>query len=217
MADSSVKKVADTVRIYDAVQFQGAFELGDFVIIGVPPRGEENGSLPTRIGTDATIRSHTVVYAGNEIGDRFQTGHQVMIREENQIGADVSVGTGSVIEHHVKIGSRVRIHSQAFIPEYSVLNDDCWIGPNVVITNAKYPRSPDVKSRLQGVVIDQGAKIGANATLLPGVKVGRDALVGAGSVVTRDVAPGDVVAGNPAAVIKTIAELPYEPADQGLI
>jgi acetyltransferase-like isoleucine patch superfamily enzyme len=200
---------AETVKIHGGVEFLGGFDLGPFVIIGVPPRGTEEGSLETRIGADATIRSHTVIYAGNEIGDRFQTGHGVAIREENQIGADVSVGTGSVIEHHVRIGSGVRIHSQAFIPEYSVLEDGCWIGPNVVITNAKYPRSPDVKNQLRGAVVHRGAKIGANATLLPGVEIGRDALVGAGSVVTRNVAPGDVVAGNPARVIKTVADLPY--------
>jgi acetyltransferase-like isoleucine patch superfamily enzyme len=196
--------------IYDAVEFAGECDLGPFVIIGVPPRGEKDGSLPTRIGADATIRSHTVIYAGNVIGDRLQTGHGVTIREKNQIGADVSVGTGSVIEHHVQIASGVRIHSQVFIPEYSVLHEECWIGPNVVITNAKYPRSPDVKNQLRGAVIHRGAKIGANSTLLPGVEIGENALVGAGSVVTRDVAAGDVVAGNPAVVIKTIADLPYE-------
>ena len=200
----------DTVKIHDAVQFLGAFDLGAFVVIGVPPRGQTDGSLPTRIGADATIRSHTVIYAGNEIGDRFETGHGVTIREENRIGADVSVGTGSVVEHHVQIGSRVRIHSQAFIPEYSVLDDECWIGPNVVITNAKYPLSPDVKNQLRGAVVRRGAKVGANSTLLPGIEIGRNALVGAGSVVTRDVAPGDVVAGNPARVINTVGELPYE-------
>ena len=113
MHEASKNKVADSVRIYDAVKFQGSFELGDFVIIGMPPRGEENGSVPTQIGTEAVIRSHTIIYAGNEIGDRFQTGHHVMIREENRIGVDVSVGTGSVIEHHVTIGSRVRMAAES--------------------------------------------------------------------------------------------------------
>jgi acetyltransferase-like isoleucine patch superfamily enzyme len=160
------------------------------------------------------IRSHTVLYAGNRIGANFQTGHGAMIREENEIADDVSVGTGSVVEHHVRIARGVRIHSQAFVPEFSVLEEECWIGPNVVITNAKYPRSPGVKESLQGALVRRFAKIGANSTLLPGIEIGEYALVGAGSVVTKDVPPRTVVAGNPARVIKTIDNLPYNLGSQ---
>jgi acetyltransferase-like isoleucine patch superfamily enzyme len=187
----------------------------DFCIIGAAPRGSKDGELSTMIGDGATIRSHTVIYAGNVIGKKFQTGNKVNIRESNKIGDNVSVGTLSVIEHHVRIGDNVRIHSQAFIPEYSVLEDGCWIGPNVVLTNAKYPLSPDVKNQLAGAVIGTGAKVGANATVLPGVLVGENALVGAGAVVVEDVPPGAVVAGNPARVIRQISELPYAPVPSG--
>ncbi len=181
----------------------------DFCIIGAPPRGVNDGELETVIGDDSQLRSHTVIYAGNVIGRRFQTGNKVNIRELNQIGDDVSVGTLSVVEHHVQIGDRVRIHTQAFIPEYSVLEEGCWVGPNVVLTNAKYPLSPGVKDALAGPVIRKGAKIGANATLLPGVVIGVNALVGAGSVVVRDVPDGAVVVGNPARVIGKVEDLPY--------
>jgi acetyltransferase-like isoleucine patch superfamily enzyme len=152
-----------------------------------------------------------VIYAGNVIGRNFQTGNKVNIRESNRIGDNVSVGTLSVIEHHVEIGDHVRIHTQVFIPEFSVLEEGCWIGPNVVLTNAKYPLSPGVKDRLAGPVIRKGAKIGANATLLPGVVIGENALVGAGSVVVRDVPPGGVVAGNPARFMRNVSALPYFP------
>jgi acetyltransferase-like isoleucine patch superfamily enzyme len=152
-----------------------------------------------------------VIYAGNTIGRNFQTGNKVNIRESNQIGDNVSVGTLSVIEHHVRIADNVRIHTQAFIPEFSVLEEGCWIGPNVVLTNAKYPLSPGAKESLAGVVIRTRAKIGANVTILPGVVVGADALIGAGSVVVKDVPAGAVVAGNPARVIRHISELPYAP------
>ena len=183
--------------------------LGPFVILGEVPGGSVDPSRRTVLGPGARIRSHTVVYAGNRIGARFQTGHGVLVREDNWIGDDVSIGSGTVLEHHVQIGDRVRIHSQAFVPEYTQLEDDCWIGPNVVITNAKYPRSPGVKDNLSGVRVCRGAKIGANTTVLPGVVIGADALVGAGSVATKDVAPGAVVAGNPARLITTIDRLPY--------
>jgi len=197
-------------RIYPGVQIGENCEIGPFVLLGVLPRGKREGEVITVIGPGAVIRSHSIVYAGNRIGANFQTGHGAVIREENEIGDNVSIGTGSVVEHHVTIGDGVRIHSQAFIPEFSILEPECWIGPNVVITNAKYPRSPLVKENLKGALVRRGAKIGANATLLPGIEIGANALVGAGSTVTKDVPADAVVAGNPARIIKTMSELPYD-------
>ena len=196
-------------KIYPNVSIGKNAVIEEFVIIGVPPRGKKPGELPTIIGDDAIIRSHTVIYAGNRIGNGFQTGHHVLVREENEMGNQVSIGTASVVEHHIKIGSNVRIHSQAFVPEMSILEDGAWIGPNAVITNAAYPLSPNVKNELKGAIVRKNAKIGANATLLPGITIGENALVGAGAVVTKDVPPNKVVAGNPAKVINDVSNLPY--------
>lgn len=193
--------------IHPNVQLGDNPNIQDYVIIGVRSGSGDDGQVVTRIGRNALIRSHTVIYAGNTIGADFQTGHSVMIRELNEIGDGVSIGSHSVIEHHVKIGDRARIHSNVFIPEYSILEEDTWIGPNVVFTNALYPLSPGAKATLKGPHVLPGAKIGANATLLPGVVIGRNALVGAGAVVVRDVPPGKVVVGNPARVIKVVDDL----------
>ncbi|MCP4406026.1 MAG: transferase, partial [bacterium] len=174
----------------------------EYCIIGAPLA---NGEQPeTVIGDHAHIRSFTVIYAGNTIGAHFQTGNKANIREFNRIGDNVSIGTLSVVEHHVVIEDEVRIHTQAFIPEYSTLKRKAWIGPNVVLTNAKFPQSPNVKNELSGPVVEESARIGANSTLLPGVTIGKHALVGAGSVVTKDVPEGVIVAGNPAQVMRTI-------------
>jgi acetyltransferase-like isoleucine patch superfamily enzyme len=199
----------NTYRIYKNVTLGEGTLVEDFSLVGVAPRGAQDGELPTTIGERAVIRSHTVIYAGNVIGRNFQTGNKVNIRESNRIGDNVSIGTLSVVEHHVDIGNNVRIHTQVFIPEFSVLEDGCWIGPNVVLTNAKYPLSPGVKDSLVGPVVRRNAKIGANATLLPGVVIGEGALVGAGAVVVRDVPAGAVVVGNPARVIRHVSDLPY--------
>lgn len=196
-------------RIYEFVTFGADTIIEDYCIIGVPARGYKFGDLVTTFGPKAHIRSHTVIYAGNRIGDRFQTGNKVNIRELNTIGDNVSIGTLSVIEHHVQIGHNVRIHTQVFVPEYSILEDGAWLGPNVVLTNARYPQSPGVKDALKGPLIKKGAKIGANSTILPGVVIGENALIGAGSVVVHDVPDGAVVVGNPARIIKQISALPY--------
>lgn len=202
-------QIAKTAIIYPNVQLADDVIIGEFVILGEPPRGKRAGELPTVIGAGSVIRSHTVIYAGNQIGANFQSGHHVMIRESNEIGAGVSIGTNSVIEHHITLKDGARVHSNVFIPEYSILHEGAWVGPNVVITNARYPLSPNVKDELRGATLLEGAKIGANATLLPGVTIGRHALVGAGSVVVNDVPDNKVYAGNPAREINDLSNLPY--------
>ena len=160
-----------------------------------------------KIGKNATIREPTIIYSGNDIGDNFNTGHFVTIREENKIGNNVSIGSHSNIEHHIIIEDNVRIHSNCFIPEYTILKHDCWIGPNVVLTNAKYPRSINVKEELKGPTIGEYAKIGANSTILPGIKIGKHALIGAGTVVVKDVPEYAVVVGNPGNIIGDIRNI----------
>jgi acetyltransferase-like isoleucine patch superfamily enzyme len=182
-------------------------EIGEWVVLGVPSRGRTSGEVATRIGRAAVIRSHAVIYAGNSIGDRFQLGHGALVREDNQIGNDVSVGSHSIVEHHVSIGDGARIHSSAFVPEYSVIEAEAWIGPGVIFTNARYPRSTGVKDALRGPYLKRGAKIGAGSVLLPGVTVGRDALVGAGAVVVHDVPDGAVVVGNPARIVRNVRDI----------
>ncbi len=199
----------DLMRIYPNVSLPDDAQLDDFIMLGKPPRGKQPGDLPLIIGAGCVIRSHTVIYAGNTIGVGLQTGHHVVIREHNHIGDHVSIGTHSIVEHHVQIGDGARLHSRVFVPEYSVLEAGCWLGPGVMVTNARYPLSQGVKDRLDGAHIEEGAIIGANATLLPGVRIGAGALVGAGSVVTRDVPPGAVVVGNPAKIVKQRNEIEF--------
>jgi len=193
-------KIASTSIIYPNVQLGKNVVIEDFCLIGIPVSRPSDEI--TIIKDNAHIRAGTYIYAGNKIGKNFQTGNKVNIRELNTIGDDVSIGTLSDIEHHALIGNGVRIHSQAFIPEYTILDDHCWIGPNVVITNAKYPLSPNAKDDLKAVHVFNAAKIGANSTLLPGVKVGINSLIGAGSVVTNDIEDNVIAFGNPAIVFR---------------
>jgi acetyltransferase-like isoleucine patch superfamily enzyme len=203
---------AGNYKLYANVTLGAGAVIGDYAIIGVPAANRADGEAETIIGPGANIRSHTVIYAGNRIGADFATGHGALLREENTIGDSVSIGSHTIIEHHVILGNGVRIHSAAFIPEFSVIEDGAWIGPKVVFTNVLHPLCPEVAKCIKGPTIQRGAKIGANATILPRIIVGEMALVAAGSVVTSDVPPRMVVAGNPARIIKSIDELgcPWE-------
>jgi UDP-2-acetamido-3-amino-2,3-dideoxy-glucuronate N-acetyltransferase len=129
-----------------------------------------------------------------------------------EIGDEVKIGTFVEIQKGVKIGSRCKISSHTFICEGVTLEDDIFIGHNVTFINDRYPRASDGTGRLQtesdwhciGTLVKRGASIGSGATLLCGITIGESAIVGAGSVVTKDVPPHSVVAGNPAKVIKVL-------------
>ena len=196
--------IAKTAVIFPDVELAADVVVEDYCVIGARFKGWKGEK--TVIGPGSLIRSHSVIYAGNKIGANFQSGNRANIRELNQIGDNVSIGTASIVEHHVTIGHEVRVHSGAFIPEYTTLEEGCWIGPHAVLTNAKLPISKDSKKNLEGPWIGKKAIIGANATVLAGLKIGECALVGAGSVVTKNVAPGSVVAGVPAETVKDIKD-----------
>lgn len=198
--------ISDHALIHPGVELGDNATIDEWVVLGCRPSAS-GSDMMLRIGSDAVIRSHTVIYAGSLIGNGFQTGHGALIRESNEIGDHVSVGSHSVVEHHVQLHDRVRIHTGAFIPEYSVLEEGSWVGPHAVFTNAPYPLARDAKATLRGPHLMAGAKIGANATLLPGVLIGVNSLVGAGAVVVGDVPDGVVVAGNPARFVRSIDEI----------
>jgi len=193
--------------VYPNVHLGKNVTIEEFCVIGKPPVGVAVGELETFIGDNAVLRSGTVIYAGNRIGSGFQTGHHVVVRESNTIGDDVSIGSLSCVEHHVILEDGVRLHSQCFVPEYSVLKKRAWLGPHCVLTNAKYPRSRNVKQFLVGAVLEENVKVGANSTILPGVQIGRDSLIGAGSTVTKDIPAGVVAVGNPAVVVREVSQI----------
>lgn len=114
------------------------------------------------------------------------------------IGADSVIGSCAWIGKDCRIGKNVRIQHGAFVPNGAVIEDDVFIGPNVTLTDDKYPRSGNKEYLRQPPKICRGASIGAGATILPGVTVGAGAMVGAGAVVTHDVVYGDVSMGVPA-------------------
>jgi len=152
------------------------------------------------IGRDSVLRSGTIIYTGSEIGNNFQTGHRVTIRENSKIGNFVSFGTLSDIQGNCEIGDYVRAHSNVHIAQQAKIDNFVWMFPYVVFTNDSTPPSEE----LAGVHVCSFAIIASDSLLLPGRTIGQDALVGAGSVVTKDVKPYCVVSGNPARTVSDV-------------
>jgi acetyltransferase-like isoleucine patch superfamily enzyme len=181
------------IRCGEVIMGQGAV-IDDNVTLG----HRADGKLV--IGNNARIRSGSIIYSDVTIGDNFKTGHNVLIRENTRIGDNTLIGTNTVIDGNCVIGSHVSVQTGVYITVNTTIEDNVFMGPCSVTTNDKQMvQGADLK----GPTIKKGARIGANAVILPGVIIGENAVVGAGSVVTRDAPAGKTVAGNPARLMKS--------------
>jgi acetyltransferase-like isoleucine patch superfamily enzyme len=151
---------------------------------------------------------HCEIFADVVIGDGTRVGNFVLIREPTRIGTDCVIGSYVDIEGDVTIGQRVSLQSGGYFTRGVVIEDDVFCGPRVVTMNDKRMtyRRPHLAFVRAAPRILRAARVGGGVVLLPGVTVGANALVGAGSVVTRDVPDGAIVVGNPARVIGTVPE-----------
>ena len=215
----SGKAVTGKIFVSNTALILGPSKIGDNtiidhdVIIGYPSRASirsllgkkglnykdyftalDEASKGAIIGSRCHIRSGSTIYENVTIGDDVETGHGVLIREKTTIGNNSIVGSNTVIDGRASIGKNVKIETGVYIPPETIIEDNVFLGPYSIITNDRYPPS----ERLQGAIIRKGAVIGANAILIAGIEVGENAVVGAGSIVTRDVPPNTVVVGSPA-------------------
>ncbi len=148
------------------------------------------------------------VEEGAEVGAGTRIWRQAHIRKHAHIGEECNVGKGVYVESHVRIGSRVKIQNHVSLFEGVTLEDGVFVGPHVCFTNDMYPRAITPDGRLKSgddwevtpTLVKYGASIGAGAVIVCGITIGEFALIGAGSVVTKDVSPHTLVLGNPARV-----------------
>ena len=175
----------------------------DGVLLGYPP-GRRIELQPVRIGDGARIRAGSIIYASVEIGADFETGHNVVIREQTKVGNGCCVWNNSTIDYGCVLGDRVRVHCNVYVAQYTVLEDDVFLAPGVMIANDPHPICTKC---MQGPTIKRGARVGVNVTIMPHVIVAENALIGAGSVVTADVPQRAVVVGSPARVIGDVDDL----------
>jgi acetyltransferase-like isoleucine patch superfamily enzyme len=168
-------------------------QIDEGVMLGYRYPGD---SRPLRIGDYAIIRSGTVVYANTTIGHRFQCGHHVLIRAEVTIGDRCVVHHKCTLEGRIRIGNGVKIMAHVYIPSTTVIGSMVFIGPGTTFLNDKYPMRR--AAPVQGARIDDHVTIGGGATICPGVSIGRNVFIGAGSVVNKDVPPNTLAYGVPA-------------------
>ena len=135
------------------------------------------------------------------VGAGTRIWQYVVVLPNAVIGQDCNICSHCLIENDVILGDRVTVKSGVQLWDGLRIGDDVFIGPNVTFTNDKFPRSKQYPDAFSLTEIEAGASIGANATILPGIRIGRQAMVGAGSVVTRSVPPNAIVVGNPARIV----------------
>lgn len=212
--------IAANVHLYGPSSIGINSILDPFVIIGYPLRTKmqdlivetqhtqpleelfDQVSTGATIGNKNHIRAFTTIYEDSTLDDRVETGTNVIIREDCYIGPGSIVGSGTVLDSGVHIGANARIQSNTFIPPKITLGRDVFLGPAVRFANDKYP----VSSRLVGTKVGDGAIIGMGALIMAGITIGRNAVVAAGSIVTKDVPETHMVMGSPARFLMTRAE-----------
>ena len=149
------------------------------------------------------ISQHAILDPGVVLGENVQIWHFTHVRERVEIGRDTNIGSHCYIDVAVRIGSKCKIQSGCFIYWPAVIGDGVFIGPGVKIINDKHPWAVDSDGKkttradisFEGVTIEDGASIGAGVILMPGIRIGRNAMVGAGCLITKDVQPESLVYG----------------------
>ncbi len=206
-------EVHPTATVYPGTVLGEGVKVLENAVVGKQPALSSRSTakrdpLPaTEIGEGTIVSTGAIVFAGSQIGARVILGDQSCVRERVTVGDDVIIGRGSLVENDTTIGAMTRIQAEAYITAYSTLEEHVFIAPCVVTTNDNFMGRTERRHELmKGPTIRRGARVGGGAVLCPGIEIGEEAFVGAGAVVTKDVAPRTIVVGNPARVLREVSE-----------
>ena len=206
--------VGHHVVIHDGTRIGANVRIDDNTVIGKRPMRAANSAvtkdqeLPaTTIENDCIIGTSVIIYRGAEIGRKVLIADLSTVRENVSVGNFTIVGRGVAIENFCTIGKYVKLETNVYITAYSEIGDRCFVAPCVATSNDNYiGRTEKRFDNFKGVIAKKGARIGVNATVLPGKEIGEDALIAAGALVTSDVPARKIVAGVPAKVFRDVPD-----------
>ncbi|QTL97694.1 N-acetyltransferase [Iocasia frigidifontis] len=204
--------IGNNIVLYEGTRIGDNVRIDDNTVIGKQPMRAVNSvfqdqdkKAPPVIGNGALIGTGVVIYAGSVIGADVLIADLATVRENVSIGNNTIVGRNVAVENCCKIGANCKLETNAYLTAYSVLEDDVFIAPSLVTTNDNFVgRSRERFKYQQGVTVKKGGRIGANATILPGITINEESLVAAGSVVTEDTPARKIVMGVPAKVYRDV-------------
>src|SRR5215831_9382166 len=206
-------EIHPTAVVYPGTVLGEGVRILEYAVVGKQPvlsprsTAKREDLPPTEIGEGTVVSTGAIVFAGTRIGARVVVGDQACIRERVTLGDDVVVGRGSLVENDTTVGAMTKIQADAYITAYSTLEEHVFVAPCVVTTNDNFMGRTEQRHELiKGPTIRRGARIGGGAILCPGIEIGEEAFVGAGAVVTKDVEPRMLVVGNPARVLRPVAD-----------
>lgn len=213
--------IGNLVSVHGGVELDGGARIGDFVELGHPAKAETQGADPTAaservadlvlssprtvIGPGCIVRSHSVIYSFVIAGTRLVTGHGAVIREHTTIGDRVVFGTYASCDGYTRIGDDVQVGQYAQLSQAARIGSGSFIGGHTVFSDNRMAIRA-VEHDLHGAVVEDYVRIGLACVILPGVTIGTDAVVGAGSVVTKDVPSRTVAVGNPCRVLRELSD-----------
>jgi len=206
--------IGNNVTVYPGTVIGDNCFIGDNCVIGKQPHPAKTstarlaGSLqPLRIGPGSILGSGVVLYAGTTLGEEVMAGDLSSVREMCRIGRGVIIGRGAVLENDVSVGEYSKIQTGAYLTAHTEVGAYAFIAPMVITANDNYMgRTEGRFLKIRGPRIEEGARVGAGAVLLPGVTVAAETFVAAGSLVAGDTRPGTVVAGRPARFVRYVPQ-----------
>lgn len=206
--------IGNNVTIYKGTKIGDNVYIESNAVIGRQPRPAKTSTVkiseplsPAEVGSGTTIGAGAVLYAGTVLGSYCLIGDTTVVRERCMIGDFVIIGTGAIVENSVNIGEKTKIQSGSYITAYSNVGKNCFIAPMVTTTNDNFMgRTEERFKYIKGAIIKNAARVGGGSILLPGVTVGEESFIAAGSVVTKDTVPKKYYMGIPAREYKPVPE-----------
>jgi UDP-2-acetamido-3-amino-2,3-dideoxy-glucuronate N-acetyltransferase len=206
-------EIAPTAVVFPGTVIGDGCKILDGAVVGKQPSLSPRSTAardelpPLELGAGTIVSTGAIVFAGTHVGQRVIVGDQACVRERCELGDDVVIGRGALVENDTTIGALTKVQAMVYITAYSTIEDNVFIAPCVQTTNDNFMGRTERRHALRkGPTIRRGARVGGGAVLCPAVEIGEEAYVGAGAVVVSDVPPRVVVVGNPARILRDVAE-----------